>query len=334
MTKPAKRILIVDADLIAYRYAAANEKRTIIAKHLKSNREKIFKTRTELKALLKEKNIEFKAEDYEIQDVQTAASIRIALRSVKGVIQRLTEATWADEVELYIGTGKTFRHALALPTPYKDNREDLLKPLQLADVRRYMQVKHGAQLVKGIETDDMITIRAYEELAKGNYPIIVSADKDAQQSQGIEVLDFTQEVWKGKVIPDVGSLWKVVIGKGPATEIKGDGLKFLAFQTLAGDKADSYFGYKLSKTKYGPAKAFKALEDAKTEQEVLQILINEFRRLYPEPFEYTDCHGVPHTDVDWFDMLQLFWSCAYMKRSLDDDSSFIQFAAERNVYVL
>jgi flagellar biosynthesis regulator FlaF len=75
-----------------------------------------------------------------------------------------------------------------------------------------MQVKHGAQLVKGIETDDMITIRAYEELAKGNYPIIVSADKDAQQSQGIEVLDFTQEVWKGKVIPQVGSLWKVVIG--------------------------------------------------------------------------------------------------------------------------
>jgi hypothetical protein len=42
----------VDADLIAYRYAAANEKRTIIAKHLKSNREKIFKTRTEIKALL------------------------------------------------------------------------------------------------------------------------------------------------------------------------------------------------------------------------------------------------------------------------------------------
>jgi hypothetical protein len=328
-----ERVLIVDADLIAYQYAAANEKRTILAKHLKSGREKIFKTRTELKTLLKEKNMEFKPEDYEIEDVQTAASIRFALRNIKGVIQRLTDHTWADRVELYLGTGKVFRHALALPTPYKDNRDDLIKPLQLADVRRYLQVKHKAQLVKGIETDDMITIRAYEELAKGNYPIIASADKDAQQSQGVEVLNFGQEEWQGKVIPDVGSLWKVVIGKGPATDIKGDGLKFLAFQTLAGDKADTYFGYKLSNAKYGPAKAFKALEAAKTEQEVLQILIDEFKRLYPQPFEYTDCHGVLHSDVDWFDMLQLYWSCAYMKRSIDDESSFIQFAAERGVYV-
>jgi hypothetical protein len=328
-----ERILIVDADLIAYQYAAANEKRTIVAKHLKSGREKIFKTRTELKTLLKEKNMEFKPEDYEIEDVQTAASIRFALRNIKGVIQRLTDHTWADRVELYLGTGKVFRHALALPTPYKDNRDDLIKPLQLADVRRYLQVKHKAQLVKGIETDDMITIRAYEELAKGNYPIIASADKDAQQSQGVEVLNFGQEEWQGKVIPDVGSLWKVVIGKGPATDIKGDGLKFLAFQTLAGDKADTYFGYKLSNAKYGPAKAFKALEAAKTQQEVLQILIDEFKRLYPQPFDYTDCHGVLHSDVDWFDMLQLYWSCAYMKRSIDDESSFIQFAAERGVYV-
>jgi hypothetical protein len=328
-----ERVLIVDADLIAYQYAAANEKRTILAKHLKSGREKIFKTRTELKTLLKEKNMEFKPEDYEIEDVQTAASIRFALRNIKGVIQRLTDHTWADRVELYLGTGKVFRHALALPTPYKDNRDDLIKPLQLADVRRYLQVKHKAQLVKGIETDDMITIRAYEELAKGNYPIIASADKDAQQSQGVEVLNFGQEEWQGKVIPDVGSLWKVVIGKGPATDIKGDGLKFLAFQTLAGDKADTYFGYKLSNAKYGPAKAFKALEAAKTQQEVLQILIDEFKRLYPQPFDYTDCHGVLHSDVDWFDMLQLYWSCAYMKRSIDDESSFIQFAAERGVYV-
>lgn len=322
-----ERVLIVDADLIAYQYAAANEKRSIVAKHLKSGREKIFKTRTELKTLLKEKNMEFKPEDYEIEDVQTAASIRFALRNVKSVIQRLTDHTWADKVELYIGTGKTFRHALALPTPYKDNRDDLIKPLQLVDVRRYLQVKHNAQLVKGIETDDMITIRAYEELAKGNYPIIASADKDAQQSQGVEVLNFGQEEWQGKVIPTVGSLWK------EKTSYKGDGLKFLAFQTLAGDSADTYKGYQLSNVAYGPAKAMKALEGANTEQEVLQVLISEFKRLYPEPLDYIDCHGIEHTGVDWFDMLQLYWNCSYMKRAIDDDSSFIQFAAERGVYV-
>lgn len=322
-----ERVLIVDADLIAYQYAAANEKRSIVAKHLKSGREKIFKTRTELKTLLKEKNMEFKPEDYEIEDVQTAASIRFALRNVKGVIQRLTDHVWADKVELYLGTGKTFRHALALPTPYKDNRDDLIKPLQLADVRKYLQVKHRAELIKGIETDDMITIRAYEELAKGNYPIIASADKDAQQSQGVEVLNFGQEEWQGKVIPTVGSLWK------EKTSYKGDGLKFLALQVLSGDSADTYKGYQLSNVAYGPAKAMKALEKASTEKEILEVLISEFKRLYPEPFDYTDCHGVDHTEVDWFDILQMYWTCAYMKRSIDDDSSFIQFAAERGVYV-
>jgi 5'-3' exonuclease len=220
-----------------------------------------------------------------------------------------------------------FRHALALPTPYKDNRDDLIKPLQLADVRRYLQVKHKAQLVKGIETDDMITIRAYEELAKGNYPIIASADKDAQQSQGVEVLNFGQEEWQGKVIPMVGSLWK------EKTSYKGDGLKFLALQVLSGDSADTYKGYQLSNIAYGPAKAMKVLEKANTEKEILEVLISEFKRLYPEPFDYTDCHGVEHTEVDWFDMLQLYWCCAYMKRSIDDESSVIQFAAERGVYV-
>jgi hypothetical protein len=322
-----ERILIIDADLIAYRYAAANETRSINAKHLKSGKEKVFKNRTELKTLLKEKGFEFNADKYSIQDVQTASSITFALRNVNGLIKRLTEHTWADKVELYLGSGKTFRHDLPLPVAYKNNRSDLLKPLQLQNVRRYMQVKHKAVLIRHIEADDMLSIRAYEELAKGNYPIIVSADKDSQQSQGIEVLDFTKDDWQGKVIPIVGSLTKV------NNAIKGDGLKFLAFQVLAGDTADTYKGYELSELKYGPVKAMKALDSANTEQEILQVLISEFKLLYPDPFTYFDCHSVEHTEVDWFDMLQMYWQLAYMKRSIDDDSSFVRFASEKGIYV-
>jgi hypothetical protein len=322
-----ERILIIDADLIAYRYAAANETRSINAKHLKSGKEKVFKNRTELKTLLKEKGFEFNADKYSIQDVQTASSITFALRNVNGLIKRLTEHTWADKVELYLGSGKTFRHDLPLPVAYKNNRSDLLKPLQLQNVRRYMQVKHKAVLIRHIEADDMLSIRAYEELAKGNYPIIVSADKDSQQSQGIEVLDFTKDDWQGNVIPVIGSLRK------DKSDIKGDGLKFLAFQVLAGDKADTYKGYELSQVKYGPVKAMKALDSANTEQEILQVLINEFKLLYPDPFTYFDCHSVEHTEVDWFDMLQMYWQLAYMKRSIDDDSSFVRFASEKGIYV-
>ena len=326
----SKRLLIVDGDLVAYRHAAAAESRTIIAKHLNSGREKEFKTRTELKKFLADKNIEFKAEDYEITDKQHPVDISFAISTVNASIEKLLENTWCDELEIYIGSGKTFRHDLPLPSPYKDNREDLIKPVHLTAVRNHLRRKYKAKVVdNGLEVDDVVTIRAYECLQNDQESVLASVDKDSYQCQGIALYNWTDDDPKIHVIPDVGHLRKVK--KSTATTIKGDGLMFLALQVLSGDKADSYLPYELSKVKYGPAKAMKALEVCKTEQEILRVIISEFKRLYPEPFNYTDCHGVLHEEADWFDMLQLYWQVAWMKRSWDDVSSFMQFAMERGV---
>jgi hypothetical protein len=322
----SKRLLIVDGDLVAYRHAAAAETRTIIAKHLKSSREKEFKTRTELKKFLTEKNIEFKAEDYEITDHQHPVDISFAISTVNASIEKLLENTWCDELEIYIGSGKTFRHSLPLPSPYKDNREDMIKPVHLTAVRNHLKRKYKAKVVEnGMEVDDVVTIRAYECLQNDQEAVLASVDKDSYQCQGVSLYNWLAEEPKIELIPDIGHLRKV------KSAIKGDGLMFLALQVLAGDTADTYKGYELSKISYGPAKAMKALQDCKTEQEIIRVLISEFKRLYPEPFEYTDCHGVFHEEVDWFDMLTLYWTCAYMKRSWDDVSSFMQFAMERGV---
>ena len=322
----SKRLLIVDGDLVAYRHAAAAETRTIIAKHLKSSREKEFKTRTELKKFLTEKNIEFKAEDYEITDHQHPVDISFAISTVNASIEKLLENTWCDELEIYIGSGKTFRHSLPLPSPYKDNREDMIKPVHLTAVRNHLKRKYKAKVVEnGMEVDDVVTIRAYECLQNDQEAVLASVDKDSYQCQGVSLYNWLAEEPKIELIPDIGHLRKV------KSAVKGDGLMFLALQVLAGDTADTYKGYELSKISYGPAKAMKALQDCKTEQEIIRVLISEFKRLYPEPFEYTDCHGVFHEEVDWFDMLTLYWTCAYMKRSWDDVSSFMQFAMERGV---
>jgi len=324
----SNRLLIVDGDLVAYRHAAAAETRTIIAKHLKSNREKEFKTRTELKKFLKDKNLTFEPTDYEITDHQHPVDISFAISTVNKSLEKLQESTWCDEVEIYLGSGKTFRHDLPLPTPYKNNRSETIKPVHLLAVRNHMRKKWKAKIVdNGLEVDDVVTIRAYEALYEGREAVLASVDKDSYQCQGIHLFNWLNEDPKIELIPDVGSLRK------EKSAIKGNGLKFLAFQVLAGDTADTYSGYELSGIGYGPTKAMKALENCTTEQDILKVTISEFKRLYPEPFEYTDCHGVLHEEADWFDMLQLFWSCAYMKRSLDDDSSFVQFAAERGVYV-
>lgn len=314
----SKKILIVDADLIAYRHAAAAEKRTVIVKHLKSGKDKVFDNRTAFKEFLKLKAWEFKEEDYEFTDVQTPQEISVALATIKRLIIKLQEFTWCDSTELYLGGGETFRHKLPLPSPYKNNRAGLLKPIHLEESRKYLTKQWCAEVVKTIETDDIVTIRAYEELAKGNIPIIATVDKDAYQSQGVNILDWTKEEWQLDLIPDVGELRK------EKAAVKGTGLKFLAFQTLAGDNADTYCGYELSQVAYGPTKAMKALQDAKTEQEVVTVLFNEFKRLYPSEFSYVDCHGQSH-DANWQKMLELYWQCAYMKRSKNDDSNIYTF---------
>jgi 5'-3' exonuclease len=320
-----QRVLIIDGDLVAYRSAAAIEKRTIIAKHLASGRTKDFNTRTELKELLKSKGMEYNKDDYEITDIQTPEDISHALYIIKNLVKSLENISNSERTEICIGSGETFRHRLALPSPYKDNRQGT-RPVHLQAARDYLMKNYTCSYIKDIETDDAITIKAYEEKSKGNTPILASLDKDAQGTQGITVLNWMKdsEFEALEEIPLVGSLWK------DKTDIKGNGLKFIAFQVLAGDKADTYQGYELSKLPYGPTKALKALESAQTEQEVLAVVIDQFKLLYPSEFTYTDCHGM-ECQATWKDMLEMYWKCAYMKRSWDDESNFWEFAKERGI---
>lgn len=322
-----KKILIIDGDLVAYRSAAAVEKRTIIAKHIKSGRTKELNTRTELKELCKAKGITYDKADYEITDVQTPEDISHALYIVKNLVQKLKEHIQPDSIEIHIGSGETFRHRLPLPSPYKANRAEGLRPKLLKEVRDYIQAQFNCSYVKDIECDDFCSIRAYEELSKGNIPILSTIDKDAQQTQGVIVVNFAEgsEFDVLQPIPLVGELWK------DKNTIKGNGLKFLAFQVCSSDPADTYCGYELSKVPYGPAKAYTALQGCQTEQEILRVLIREYQLLYPDYVEYTDVHGVPQR-MNWNDLLCMYWKCAYMKRSWEDASWFWDYARERGVY--
>lgn len=322
-----KKILIIDGDLVAYRSAAAVEKRTIIAKHIKSGRTKELNTRTELKELCKSKGITYDKADYEITDVQTPEDISHALYIVKNLVNNLKEQLQPDSIEMYIGSGETFRHRLPLPSPYKGNRADGLRPKLLKEVREYLMTQFNCSYVKLDETDDVLSIRAYEELVKGNIPILSTIDKDAQQTQGVIVKNFAEgsEFDELEAIPLVGSLRK------DKNTIKGNGLMFLAYQTLAGDSSDCYQGYELSEVPYGPTKAYNALQGCKTEQDILRVLIREYQLLYPDYVEYTDVHGVPQR-MNWNDLLCMYWKCAYMKRSWEDASWFWDYARERGVH--
>lgn len=320
-----KTVLIIDGDLIAYRNAAAAEGRNVIVSHLPSGKDKRFKNRTEFKNFLKAKNFDYKEEDYVIVDEQVPEDVANCLSLVKRQIDNLVQLTFADSYEVYLGSGDTFRNRLPLPKPYKGQRTNMLKPVHLDSAREYLLKHKNAELVRDIETDDMVVIRAYEELEKGNHPILASIDKDSMQCQGITILNWMKDPIKIKKIPDVGSLRKE--GSG----FKGEGLMFLAYQALAGDPTDAYCGYDLSDVPYGPTKAFKAFSELSTEKDILLALIAEYKKLYPKPFDYIDCHGDVHTNCTWKEMLEMYWKCAYMKRSRNDPSDFWEFAKTKGL---
>lgn len=324
MTK--KIALLIDADLICYRCAAAAEERSINATHIKSGRQKVFKTRTEMKEFLISKNFTYNEQDYLIDDIQTAEHVSHALNTVKRIYKKLREFTGASVVESYIGGGNNFRHQLELPSPYKNNRKDLLKPIHLEEVRDYVVKYLGTEDHSGrsYEVDDYVSIRAYFYLKNGYKPIIISSDKDSYQAQGCSILNWTEEDWKVVDIPSVGELYKGKSG------YKGTGLKFLAFQALFGDRSDTYVPYELSKMRYGAAQAYKALKDCSTEKEIIEVLVKEYKKLYPEVVSYTDVHGNNQTK-NWLDLLRMYWQCAYMKRTEDDSSSIDEFVKQYNI---
>lgn len=320
-----KKIAIIDGDSLAYRAAAATEDRSVMIQHLPSGREKVFKTRTEFKDSLKAKNFEFVPEDYKFIDIQDPEPETNAFHIVKLQIDKIYKSLKPDEVRIYIAGGDNFRNFLALPTPYKP-RGDMLRPVNLLSVRNHLVNRFEAQDVSAsfLETDDVVTIDSYSELAKGNSPVLCSLDKDSGQSDGIYLFDWTKENPTEVLVPLIGELRK------EKNAVKGIGLKFLCLQWLAGDKTDGYCGYDLSNVKYGPTKAMKALVDCKTTQELYDTVVSEFQKLYPEPFEYVTWNGLK-VKADFRDMMSLYWSCAYMKRSWDDKSDYLEFWKSKGV---
>lgn len=320
-----KTIVLVDGDVLAFRASAGIEERSINVLHLPSGKEKVFTNRTELKARLREKFPEdwkVKLQEYEVQDVQTAEDASYACHIVKQRLKKLKEIFDADAVEVYLDGGNNFRERLPLPKKYKGNRVDRLRPLHLEAVKEYMRKIQGAVSVDGVETDDVVNIRAYQELRKGNRAIIASNDKDTLQSEGVIFYDYTKDSPTAFLIPDLGGLHK------EANEVKGAGLKFFAFQLLFGDTVDNYSPTDVCGVRYGKTSAFNDLVDLVDAQAILSKVVEKYKEWYPEPVTFKSWTGATIT-ANWEDMLELYFKCAYMQRDWDDKTTWKEFFTQR-----
>lgn len=310
-------VLIIDGDLTAYQAAAVVEKRSVEVLHIRSGRTRIFKTRTEFKDFLKEKNMEYKEGSYSFTDIQEAAPLSHACKIVKNMITSTTEKLKATMTEVWIGDNSSnFRNNLDLPVKYKGSRDDMLRPLLLKGTKEYLTSNNQGGVIQDIEADDQIIIRYFELEEQGHNPIVVTKDKDSRGCVGITLCNPDNEEGAIK-IPAFG--W--IRWNAEKKKIEALGLHNYCWQMLVGDNSDDYGPSDLHKKKFGDKSALKLLENCKSIDELFQAVEDKYKEWFPEPITYTTWQG-KEVQKDYKEILELYHSCVYMKRKKDDPTTF------------
>ncbi len=73
-------------------------------------------------------------------------------------IKNICDACGTDKFEIYLSGKDNFRDELELPQKYKGNRDKLLRPLHLDDLKEYIRKYHNCEIVERIEADDACCI--------------------------------------------------------------------------------------------------------------------------------------------------------------------------------
>jgi hypothetical protein len=274
----------------------------------------------------------YKAEDFEIVDGQRARPFRI--KGTEGSPDTfLTPSDGAkkiidDKVELIVnklkaksyfgftGTGDTFRNGLATLLPYKGQREDMLRPLLLDEMKQYVCDRHNCTLVAGIEADDavsMATVAGYKAWkASGNdddIVIAIAVDKDAKGTSGFHFNPNKDN--SPRLIEGFGKLWLTEKG-----DVDGEGRMFFYYQIAVGDTTDNYKSNCFSDAKFGSKGGYNALKDCTNDAEAFTALVGVFKKLYPKPKTITTFRG--EITIDAMYVFQEMASLAFMLRWPND----------------
>lgn len=299
-----KVIAILDADIIAFRCAAANETRSIKATHKTTGQEISCPHRTALKEQIKGV---FEADEFEIEDVQTPEDIANAFHAMNTCIEAFQKSCGASSYEMYISGADNFRDSLPLPTKYKSNRTGI-RPVLLKECREYLIKKRGAVVINGREVDDMLAQRCYEGLQQGIKTVAVTNDGDQNGCTG----------WYYNWTKMREPFLVQGLGKAELTENRKDfdgyGRKFFYAQWVFGDwNVDRFKPAELSGKNFGVVAAMKLLENCTTDKECVESVYKQYKTWYPSPVTYTAWDGVEHTK-DVIEIMDMYAACAHMRR--------------------
>lgn len=298
-------MVVVDGDLVTFKAAAACETRTIDV-HDGSEFFGNFPNRTAFKAFLKSKIPDKTIEDFEVTDKQEVESIANCLHTVKVMLQSIQAVCEVSHVKVIQQGDGNFRDQLLLPSKYKGNRVDSIKPLLLGECKDYIARQFDNEYANGQESDDVCASYAYKGFTEKKRIIQASTDKDANSNVGF--LYNWDKMDKPEMIHGFGSLERNVKGK-----VSGKGRVWFYHQILFGDRADHYCPYELTQSKFGEKASFDTLSKLSTDRECWQAIYDTYIKWYPEPFEYIAWNG----DVvkgDALQQMQMYIDCAHMRR--------------------
>lgn len=300
----SKTIAVIDGDEISYIIAAACEKRTINVTNKLSEQTSVFKHRTGLKKFLQ--GLEIPEDFFTVEDVQTADELANALHSVKVTMDSIKSACKADELEVYISGKDNFRDSIPLPTQYKSNRKDLIKPILLQDIRAFLVKKYKAQVVDKVEVDDVCCYRMWDGYKSKQKIIACTQDKDALGNMGW--VYNRDKMTEPEFIDGLGEIYI-----NAKSEVKGKGRKWGYTQWLMGDPTDCYKPTELCGKRYGEKSAYKLLSELQTDKDCIQAVYNQYKEWYPTPVTYIAWDGNEYTK-DCIDIMQMYMDCYRMRR--------------------
>lgn len=298
-------LCVIDGDLIGFKSSAACEKRFIKAVHKATSRSKDFQHRTAFRDWLKEQD-KWEESEFEIIDDRTVDPIENCLHTVKVMIDNIWKASDCAEFKIVVQGEGNFRDDLLLPTKYKSNRTDSIRPFHLKEVQSYLIGKYKAEKANGRESDDVLSSYAYEGFKTKKRIVQATIDKDAKQCAGwLYDWDKMQEP---RFINGLGELFLNEKGK-----VDGYGRKWLYLQVTIGDPSDAYKPTELCGAKYGEKAALKDFADLQTDKDCWLKIQELYKSWYPEEITYTAWNGQDIV-ASYLDLMQVYIDCGHMQR--------------------
>lgn len=310
-------ILVIDNDFLSFKIASVLEHKCIKVYDKDNEFVGRFKHRTEFKNSDKF-NSEHRVEDSQSLKNDYKNSMSYLFNHF---IKQYLKETDTKEVILVGGGPTNFRDNLPLPTKYKGNRDDTLRPLALKECKQFGLNNYPSLISDNCEADDLISMFQFRSsLDTENKIIVLTPDKDAKQTQGKLYVP-------GDKLYDISGVGFVGLKKlTKRTKLEFQGRISIAAQLLLGDSSDNYYGcsyYRIltkNSKKSGmltDLKVYELLKDCITDKDYLQVVHDQYFKWYKDINHWIDWQG-NKIEGDYIDLLQVYWDVVFMQRWKDD----------------